>query len=67
MRKKTSKAEIKSVCQIRLMTGLPCDRCEYTDKCTHYQKQKGKNENEQKNSKQRSRKRKTGSSEDLQL
>ena len=31
MREKTSKAEIASVCQIRLMTGLPCERCTYND------------------------------------
>jgi hypothetical protein len=55
MREKTSKAEIASVCQIRLMTGLPCERCTYNDKCTKYQKERNK-ENEQK--KQRSNRRK---------
>ena len=65
MRKKVSKVEIASVCQIRLNTGLPCDRCEYSDKCKAYQKQKGKVENEQKIRKQRSKGSKAGSSKNL--
>lgn len=56
-------SEMRSVCQIRTLTGLPCDRCKFTDKCRAYQKQlkeEGK-ENEQKKQKRRSRRKEDSS------
>lgn len=54
--------EMKSVCQIRTETGLPCDRCKYSDQCKAYQNEKkeGK-ENEQKKQKRRSRRKEDSS------
>ena len=52
-----------SVCQIRTLTGLPCDRCKYGDKCKTYQKRLKKEgkENEQKKQKRRSRRKEDSS------
>ena len=52
-----------SVCQIRTLTGLPCDRCKFGDKCKTYQKQLKKEgkENEQKKQKSRSRRKEDSS------
>lgn len=52
--------EMKSVCQIRTLTGLPCERCTYADKCKTYQKEKEGNSNEQKK-KRRSRRKEDSS------
>ena len=56
-------SEMRSVCQIRTLTGLPCDRCKYADKCKTYQKQLKKEgkENEQKKQKRRSRRKEDSS------
>lgn len=57
------KSEMRSVCQIRTLTGLPCDRCKFGDKCKTYQKQLKKEgkENEQKKQKSRSRRKEDSS------
>lgn len=37
-----SRSEMKSVCQIRLNTGLPCCRCKYSDQCKVNEKEGAK-------------------------
>lgn len=37
--------DMESVCQIRTETGLPCDRCKYSQTCKTYLKEKEKSEN----------------------
>lgn len=52
--------EMKSVCQIRTLTGLPCERCTYADKCKTHLKEKEGISNEQKK-KRRSRRKEDSS------
>ena len=47
---------MKSVCQLRTITGLPCDRCKYNGECKAYKKKGGK-ENAKKQKKSGNRKR----------
>ena len=44
---------MKSVCQIRTLTGLPCERCKFADTCKTYQKQLKKEGKENGKKKQR--------------
>lgn len=53
-----NKTELKSVCQIRTETGLPCERCKFNDVCTKYKK-----ENKENGKKKQRRKGSTGRKE----
>lgn len=50
-----SRANIESVCQIRTMYNLSCEKCQFNAECTNYQNKKEIKENEKVKGKQRSK------------